>query len=179
MSRENVVSAVFDNRMQAEQCVMQLRANGVPDDAVSIVAQHEGDVTATHMNGSNADDHSDNKGSGAVKGALAGGTVGALFGLAAFLIPGVGPFVTAGWLATTLGYAGGAAASGAIVGATAGTIAGLLMNYGVSEEDAHMYEQRLSQGGVVVLVDTTKVPNAAQVNQIMGAAGGRGSAYVI
>lgn len=178
MATNNIVSAVFENRMQAEQCVMQLRSNGVPDDAISIIAQHEGDVTATRADGSNADDHADNKGSGAMKGAMTGGAVGALFGLGAFLIPGVGPFITAGWLASTLGFAGGAAVSGAIVGATAGTLTGLMMNYGVSEEDAHMYEQRLSQGGVVLLVDTSKVPNPAQVNQVIGAAGGRGSAYM-
>lgn len=174
----NIVSAVFDNQMQAEQCVTQLRANGVPDDAISIISQHGGQVSTTHADGSVAEEHADDKGSGMLKGALAGGAVGALFGLAAFMIPGVGPFITAGAFASALGTAGGAAASGAIVGATAGGLAGLMMNYGVSEEDAHMYEQRLSQGGVVVLVDTSKAPNASQVHQVLGAAGGRGSAYV-
>lgn len=177
MNNRQVVSAAFENQAQAEQCVMQLRANGIPDDAISVIAQHQGEVTTTHGDGSHGD-HADNKGSGAMKGAMAGGAVGALFGLAAFMIPGVGPFITAGWLASTLGYAGGAAVSGAIVGATAGGISGMLMNYGVSKEDAQMYEQHLGQGGVVVMVDTSQVPNPQIVQQVMRSSGGRGSAYV-
>jgi uncharacterized membrane protein len=167
-NNNHIVSEAFDSRMEAEQCITELRRSGVPDDAISIVARNEGEIDTTHPDGSNAERHSDNAGTGAAKGALAGGTVGALFGLAAFLIPGVGPIITAGALASTLGFAGGAAVSGAIVGATAGGIAGLLMNYGVSEEDAHAYEQRLNRGGVVVMVDTRKAPNAPAVYQILG-----------
>ena len=42
----------------------------------------------------------------AVAGALTGGTVEALAGAAATLIPGVGPVIAVGWLASTLGGAG-------------------------------------------------------------------------
>jgi hypothetical protein len=45
---------------------------------------------------------------------LAGAGVGALFGLAAALIPGAGPFIAAGTLASALGSA---AAGGAVAGA--------------------------------------------------------------
>ncbi len=163
-----IVSESFENRMAAEQCVSELRRSGVPDNAISVLARKDGEVVTTHPDGSNAETHADNAATGMAKGALAGGTVGALFGLAAFMIPGVGPFITAGALASSLGLAGGAAASGAIIGATAGGIAGLLMKYGVTEEDAHRYEQRLNTGGVVVIVDTSKVPNPASVYQILG-----------
>ena len=165
-----ILSEAFDNRIDAEQCVSELRRNGVPDDAISIIARQEGHVEATHPDGTSAENHADTPATGAMKGALAGGTVGALFGLAAFAIPGVGPIITAGALASALGLAGGAAASGAIVGAAAGGIAGLLMNYGVSREDAQAYEQRLNRGGVVVLVDTRKAPNPPVVAQILGPA---------
>jgi uncharacterized membrane protein len=163
-----IISEAFDSRIDADQCVRELRRNGVPDDAISIIARQEGHVEATHPDGSSAENHADTAASGAAKGALAGGTVGALFGLAAFAIPGVGPIITAGALASALGLAGGAAASGAIVGAAAGGIAGLLMNYGVSREDAQAYEQRLNHGGVVVMVDTRKAPNPPAVAQILG-----------
>jgi uncharacterized membrane protein len=166
----HILSEAFDSRVQAEQCIVELRRTGVPDDAISIIARNEGEVVTTHPDGSDATRHADNAGSGAVKGVLAGGAVGALFGLAAFMIPGVGPIITAGALASTLGLAGGAAASGAIVGAAAGGLAGLMMNYGVSREDAQAYEQRLNRGGVVVMVDTRKVPNPPAVAQILGPA---------
>lgn len=172
-----IVSEVFDNRMAAEQCVSELRRSGVPDDAISVIARHEGELETKHPDGSNAERHADNAGTGALKGALAGGTVGALFGLAAIFIPGVGPFITAGAFASTLGTAAGAAASGAIVGAAAGGIAGLLMKYGITEEDARRYEQRLNAGGVVVMVDTARVPNPAAVYQILGPAHTAGRRY--
>jgi uncharacterized membrane protein len=168
MANNHIISEVFDNRIDAERCVMELRRSGVPDDAISVIARTEGQVDVTHPDGTNATTHADNAASGAAKGALAGGTVGALFGLAAFAIPGVGPLITAGALASALGLAGGAAAGGAIVGAAAGGIAGMLMNYGLSAEDAHAFEQRLNRGGVVVMVDTRKAPNPPAVAQILG-----------
>jgi uncharacterized membrane protein len=175
---KNIVSAVFDNHAQAEQAIAQLRASGVPEHSISIVAQHADQMNTGHADVKNLDDH-DNKASGMVKGALAGAGVGALFGLAALAIPGVGPFITAGALAQTLGVTGGAVASGALVGGTAGGLSGLLMDYGVSHEDASFYEQRLHQGGVFVAVDTSgHAENEQIVRNVLQQAGGRTSAYM-
>jgi hypothetical protein len=87
-----------------------LRNLGVRDAALSLVSRHE------PAGGGAAE--------GAGKGALAGAGVGTLFGLAAAFIPGIGPFITAGALASALGVTGGAAAAGAIVGGTSGAVAG-------------------------------------------------------
>jgi hypothetical protein len=150
-----IVSAIFDNRSEAEKAVSELRSSGVPDRAISIIAQHEGSTTATTSDGGGQiDDDADNKGSGIGKGVGVGAGVGALFGLAALAIPGVGPFITAGALASALGATGGSIAAGAIVGGTAGGLSGALMNYGVSEQDSHYYEERIGQGGVFVSVET-------------------------
>ncbi len=43
----NRVSAVFDNRSQAEQAIMALRQMGVNDAHLSIVARHGDDATMT------------------------------------------------------------------------------------------------------------------------------------
>ena len=59
-------------------------------------------------------------------------------------IPGVGPLVAAGVLATTL--------AGAATGAAAGGILGALTDYGVSEEDAHVYSEGIRRGGTLVSV---------------------------
>lgn len=175
---KNIVSAVFDNQAQAEQALTQLRAQGIPDHAVSIIAQHADHLTTGHSDVKNLDDH-DNKASGMAKGALAGAGVGALFGLAALAIPGVGPFITAGALAQALGVTGGAVASGAIVGGTAAGLSALLLDYGVGRDDAAYYEQRLHQGGVFVAVDVSDAPkHEAIVRTTLQQAGGRSSAYV-
>ena len=92
------VTAVFENQAQAEQAVAALRGMGVNDAHLSFISRHAGD-SAT--DGADVPDVGD----GAGKGLLAGAGVGAIFGLAAAMIPGVGPFITAGWLASALGAA--------------------------------------------------------------------------
>jgi len=63
-------------------------------------------------------------------------------------IPGIGPVVAAGWLAST---ALGAAAVG-----TAGGLIGALTQSGVSERDANVYAEGVRRGGTLV---TARVPD--------------------
>jgi len=175
---KNIVSAVFDTQAHAEQAISQLRSSGVPDSAISVVAQHAGDMNAGGAHTTDVTDH-DNKASGTTKGLTVGAGVGALFGLAALAIPGIGPFVTAGALAEVLGTAGGAAAAGAIVGGTSGALAGALMKYGVGKEDAEYYERRIHEGGVFVAVDTQgDATNEQLIRSVLQQSGGKTSAYM-
>ncbi|TFI56590.1 hypothetical protein E2493_19495 [Sphingomonas parva] len=144
---QSIVSAVFDNRLEAERAVEDLRRAGVRDSALSIIGQHEGKTTTTDGAGEH---HGDGTG-GLVKGALGGAGVGALLGIAALAIPGVGPLAAAGAIAASAVPEG--AAVGAALGATAGGLSGLLSRHGVSDEDAHYYESRINQGGTFVSVD--------------------------
>ena len=152
----NVVSAVFHDRDDAEHAVNWLRDNGVPDSAISVVAQHGGQVTGS---GAVADDTRDagDGASDATRGAISGlgigAGVGALFGIAAAAIPGLGPFITAGALANILGTAGGAAAAGAIVGGTSGALAGALGHWGLNEAESNFYAGEVERGGTWVGVD--------------------------
>ncbi|PYE55843.1 hypothetical protein [Deinococcus yavapaiensis] len=91
---------------------------------------------------------------GAGKGLLAGAGIGALFGLAAAAIPGIGPFITAGALASTLGAAGGAVVGGALVGGAAGSLAGTLAQLGYTENEARTYGERIERGGVLVAIES-------------------------
>lgn len=144
-----VVSAVFDSNADAEQAVTELRNAGVPDTALSVIARHEG---ASGDYGDVETHEVKDKGEGALKGAIAGGTIGALLGIAALAIPGVGPLAAAGAIAASA--VPEAAAIGAGAGALTGGLAGLLTKHGVSEEDARYYESRIHEGGVFVSVDT-------------------------
>lgn len=166
---QNIVSAVFDTRSEAERAVADLRAAGVSDDAISIIAQHNGKSTTT--DGSGADNDGDND--GLVKGLVGGAGLGALAGIAALAIPGVGPFVAAGAIAQSA--IGGAAVTGAALGATAGGLAGALTDHGVSEEDARYYEGRVNSGGVFVSVDTSRGINPTSALDIMNRSGGHAS----
>ncbi|MGO4831548.1 hypothetical protein AB4144_04505, partial [Rhizobiaceae sp. 2RAB30] len=83
-------------------------------------------------------------------------------GLGLMAIPGVGPVVAAGWLAST---AIGAAA-GAAVGGVTGGILGALTDSGVPERDAHVYAEGVRRGGTLV---TARVEDelAHQAQRIM------------
>jgi len=169
----NRVTAVFENRAQAEQAVQALRQLGVNDDQLAIVAQHDGQTTAVGA-GSAAAAANDETHDRVGKGLAAGAGVGALFGLAALAIPGVGPFVTAGFLAHALGVTGGAVASGAIVGATSGAVAGAFTKAGYDENDARYYGEAVEKGHTLVAVDTAAgTSGAEQVRQVLTQYGGQ------
>lgn len=159
------VTAIFDNETQAEQAVSALRRARVPDAHLSVIARRQHDVEVAH------EKHGDSAGARVGKGALAGAGIGAIFGLAAALIPGVGPFITAGALATALGATGGAAAAGAIVGGTSGAIAGALARAGYSRDEAAYYGPAVERGGILVAAETHDVPES-EVLAILAQYGG-------
>ncbi len=162
------VSALFDSRAQAEAAVNAIRAQGVSEQHFSIISQQTTDTTS----GGTGEHHND-AGSDVAKGTLAGMGVGTMFGIAAALIPGVGPFITAGTLLTAaLGAVGGGAVAGAVVGGTTGLIASALARAGYSDEESQHYGQAIERGGVLVVVDTGDLNNAA-VQQILAQHGGR------
>jgi hypothetical protein len=168
---QGIVSAVFDSHSEAEAAVRELRAAGVNDSALSVIARQDsgsGDY-------GDADTHeAKEKGEGLLKGALAGGGVGALLGIAALAIPGVGPLAAAGAIAA--GAVPEAAAIGAGAGALAGGLSGLLKKHGVSDEDAGYYESRIHDGGVFVSVDTSQGSiDASTARDLLQRAGGHSS----
>ncbi len=146
---QNLVSAVFDNRSEAEAAVRELRQLGVDDGALSVIARHDG---AGGDYGGAPTHEVKEKGEGLIKGALGGAGVGALLGIAALAIPGVGPLAAAGAIAASA--VPEAAAIGAGVGALTGGLTGLLTKHGVSDEDAEYYEGHINKGGIFVSVDT-------------------------
>ncbi|KQU82077.1 hypothetical protein ASD00_08515 [Ensifer sp. Root31] len=136
------VSGLFDTYEQASEAVRALKAAGIPDDDVSMVASNaEGRYKVDDTEGA-----AEGAGTGAGLGAAVGGASGLLTGLGLMAIPGVGPVVAAGWLAAT---AAGAAA-GAVAGGAVGGIIGALTDSGVPEEDAHVYAEGVRRGGTLV-----------------------------
>ena len=160
------VTAVFDDRARAERAVTELRRLGWKDTDLSVVARSEDEAVAAGAS-------PDTAGKRAAKGAAAGAGAGLLFGLAALAIPGVGPFITAGALASALGTTGGALAAGAIVGGTSGAIAGGLSRAGYSQEESEFYGPAVERGGVLVAVETEDVGSANEVGEILAQHGGR------
>src|SRR5206468_4693688 len=126
---------IFDNSNDARRAMEMLRDSGLALDDLSIVSRaSKGEVEV-----SSADDVS--AGQGAAVGAVWGGLVG----LAALLIPGVGPFIAGGALFAAL--------TGAVTGAVVGGIAAALIDFGgIPEEEARGYESMVYGGKTLVAV---------------------------
>jgi len=148
------VIGLFDSMHEARQVVQELIDNGFRSDDISLVAQHEGE-TITERGG----DRTSGVAVGAGAGAAVGGLGGLLVGLSALAIPGVGPVIAAGPIATTLAGAG--------LGAAAGGLLGALTDLGVPEEEAHYYAEGVRRGGALVTVDTDD-HRADRAAEIMG-----------
>jgi hypothetical protein len=151
------ITGLFDSYQDAQRAVQDLEASGVPHHDISIVANNahgEHDHLATRERASEA---GEDAGKGAGVGAAVGGLGGLLAGLGLLAIPGLGPVVAAGWLASTVVGAG----VGAVVGGAAGGLVGALTHAGVPENDAHVYAEGVRRGGTLV---TAKVSDADAVS---------------
>jgi hypothetical protein len=135
------ITGLFDTHEQAAEAVRKLRDLGVRSEDISLVANNaEGTVA------NDEDDVAEGAEAGAGIGAILGGTGGLLAGLGTFVIPGIGPVVTGGWLlATAVG-----ALAGAVVGGATGGLIGALTEAGVSESEAHVYAEGVRRGGTLV-----------------------------
>lgn len=143
----------FSNRQQAQEALNQLKNSNFPMDKVSILAQDADKVQGNQIGGAEVkepgiEEVKEGAGIGAVGGTVLGGIGGLLVGLGALVIPGAGPFLAAGTLATTFAGAGIGAATGGLVGALTGL--------GIPEEQAQVYSQRVSKGEYLVMVDGTE-----------------------
>ena len=92
----------------------------------------------------------DHAGTGATFGGVIGAATGLMVGTGVLAIPGVGPVVAAGWLAST--FAMGAA--GVAAGGLAGGIMGALAGTG-TEEEIQVYAESIRRGDTLVTVRTS------------------------
>ncbi len=177
---DRIASAVFDRREDAERALSELRSAGIREDAISIVGRSDEtgtdttgfrDSTGRDTTGSITDDTNEEAKGDVVKSAAIGTGAGALLGIAALAIPGVGPLVAAGAIAGSAIPTGAAIGAGA--GMAAGSIAGLLSDHGVDEEDSRYFEDRINQGGYFVAVHADQAGGSfGQAREILTRNGG-------
>jgi hypothetical protein len=142
------ISRLYNSHADARRAVQELEAAGVDHGDISIIvsnadnAYDEKTKTFPDRDLDGRDDRAEAAGGGAAIGAAAGGTVGLLTGLGLMAIPGIGPVVAAGWLASTL--------AGAAAGGATGGIIGALTQAGVKDDEAEVYAESLRRGGALV-----------------------------
>ncbi|MFO1159357.1 MAG: hypothetical protein U1E60_11005 [Reyranellaceae bacterium] len=146
------ITHVYDSYSQARAVVDALEREGFAGADVSLVANKHVSPESAEM-----DEVSDTTKGVGIGGALGGGA-GLLAGLGMLAIPGLGPVVAAGWLASTAVVAAAGAAAGGIVGA--------LVDAGLSREQAHVYSETVRRGGTLVTA-RVREEHAARAESIM------------
>ena len=135
MTNENAVVAVYDDHVQAEEAVDQLKRAGFDMTKLSVVGKDyhtEENVIGYY----NAGDRMKYWGK---MGAFWGGVWGLLFGAAFFLVPGIGPVLVAGPAAAWIV----AALEGAVVVGGLSAIGAGLYSVGIPKDSILRYEVAL------------------------------------
>lgn len=130
------VSRVYDTHADACAAVAALEEAGVPSKDISLVANK---CVSAELD--DVEDFPD-AATGIGLGTALGGGAGMLAGLGILTIPGLGPVVAAGWLASI--------AVGAAAGAAAGGVVGALVDAGLSKEHADVYSESVRRGCTLV-----------------------------
>lgn len=137
------IVGVFESRSDAEAAIREMKTFGIHETDIGMVVRH---ANGREYSEPVAADAGTKAVEGAAVGAAAGAGVGALWalGIAANVLPVIGPIVSGGFLAAVLASAAGGAATAGLVGA--------LIGLGIPEEEATFYESELKAGRTIVTV---------------------------
>ncbi len=142
------VTAMYEEFAKARSVADALADAGVERGFISVIAHDAGGQYATSIRDTTehrvapADEEITTE-----QGAGFGMIVGALVGLGSMFVPGIGPVIAAGPLASLLIGAGVGAVAGAVTG---GLVAGLT-HMGIPEEDVGFYAEGVRRGGALVI----------------------------
>jgi hypothetical protein len=186
-----IVVALFEERLEAEDAIRDLKNAGFTNEQIGIATQDRvgpgqgrseegaaGEVRGEENSvpearsressdegdrGKIVEETASGLAEGAAAGAVTGGVIGGLVGLiSSLLIPGIGPLLVGGVLASMLLGMGVGAATGGLIGA--------LVGMGVPEEDAKYFDAGLREGRTLVTVsDTDGATEALSILQRHGA----------
>lgn len=158
----------FSNYRDTELALRELQSAGFPMNKVSVVGENldQGKIAGANVSKSREEQVGGGASSGATAGVVTGGLIGLLGGIGAVAIPGVGPVMAAGALATLLADT----ALGGAVGAAAGGLVGGLVALGVPDDKAKIYSDRISRGEYLVFVEgtDTEIATAEAIFRVRG-----------
>lgn len=144
-SNRNVVG-VFRSRDEAERCISALLNAGFDQSQIGVAMKgREETERLAHDTGVKETHGAEGAASGAGAGAVLGGAAGILAGMGLLAIPGFGPLLAAGPIATGI--------AGAVGGGVSGGIVGGLIGLGIPEDQAKRYGEEVTQGNILVTVD--------------------------
>src|SRR5690625_2162784 len=151
------VIALYDSLSDARDAIGELVDHGIMRNDISLIAHASNEEIRRNFDESGrylgdetveVESEGNQAGEGAATGAgigaVVGGIGGLLVGLGLLTVPGVGPALAAGPLASTLVGAG--------VGGAAGGLLGALIGAGIPEEEADVLAEGVRRGGTLVML---------------------------
>lgn len=163
------VAGTFNSYVDASRAVENLRAAGIPEDRINLLAPGTG---INELEREVPTTETEQPGMGKALGGAVGGALGAAGGLqmgitaASLFVPGVGPIIAAGIAGATLLGLGGAA-----TGALAGDVIEESMGEGLPHDELYVYEDALRRGHSVVIAFADDEPQADAAHAVLKQAG--------
>lgn len=141
------IVGLFRSQVHAERAIRDLKDAGITQGRIGVAMRdRDGQLEPAE------DTHA----------AILGGVVGLLAGVGALTIPGVGPIIAGGALASAL--------AGDRIGPGAGGITGVLVGMGISEDNGRYFQKGLKEGGVLVTASAgSRGPEAREILRASGA----------
>jgi hypothetical protein len=137
------VIGVYENEHEAIIAIEGLKQQGYSTGEISVLSKDKDVLTdLEEVTGSKAMKGME---AGVVTGGVLGSGFGLIAGIVGFAIPGFGPILAVGPIATAL--------AGGLAGVGIGGLAGALVGLGISDEVAEQYESDVREGKILVLVD--------------------------
>jgi hypothetical protein len=147
-SDSRMMTGLFKDRERAERAYNYLHDRGYTKEEINIIMSDE--TRKRYFDETKGETEIGTKAmEGAGKGSAIGGAIGAVAGVIAALgtslaIPGLG-LVVAGSIAAGLAGAGAGGFTGGLIGA--------LIGWGIPEERARLYESKIKEGSIVMVVN--------------------------
>lgn len=147
---------MYDSYDTALRVALALKEAGFTDRDVSLVTSRAANRSAEDETSSSADP----AGTGATVGGIIGAATGLMAGTGVLALPGIGPVVAAGWLASTFAIGAAGVAAGGLAGGIVGALAGT-----GTDEEIQIYAESIRRGDTLVTVrmPDERAPEAAQI----------------
>ena len=147
MARDKMVTAVFRDRLDAEQALDFLHSKGYDRNSINVLMS---DKTAPLGINSTSDQPHHGTGSAVAEGLSVGGVIGTAVGAAVAAVAAIGTSIAIPGLGLLVAGPIAAALAGGGAGAVTGGVLGALIGAGIPEANAEAYQDALRSGGVVI-----------------------------
>jgi hypothetical protein len=161
MARDKMVTAVFRDRLDAEQALDFLHSKGYDRNTINVLMS---DKTAPLGATSTTQPHH-NASSAVAEGMSVGGVIGTAVGAAVAAVAAIGTSIAIPGLGLIVAGPVAAALAGGGAGAVTGGVLGALIGAGIPEANAEAYQDALRNGGVVIGVVPRDSDDASAIQE--------------